>query len=831
MKRLAALLGLLPALASAQFGPEEKRAIDAFYVLSGRSVRDLESPAITAPLTPAGIAQAPTRPFETAETMRRLHEMAKTEPAWKLLRAIRTEMFSEGAEAPVLTSVSLPTQVPVELRAPVGRMIQTLAWANGEIRAALAPLSREERRALIDGLPGLVSSQRASFSFAKGTPRPAKELLSLVAKVDLARIRAAGVVVVEAAQQAAREIKANRGSLKQDVEFSTSGVKVVLSVGGKTFAAKDAMLCVILGGQNRVTGRYGAGIGYASALIDFGETEYDVDDASAGAGLLGVGVAYLGPHSGHLIGHSLCFGSGLAGVGALLKEGGANTFESGALSQGFGAFGFGLFVANGAKLDAIAGDFSQGSARGGGVGWFISRAKICALSATSGHRRAYAQGASIGFPGVPSGPTGGAGLCTLVGESASLEANGGAQGIGADGGLGSLAVDAGRSSLLRCPREGDGFAEDFGQASLFLSGEGARVEAGRAIGEARYGGFAFVEGRARNAIYSSEFLGGISRAGLALWIQTAPGAEYRIAKKLEQGEERWLLDLASLSLPEVSLGPTASGIALGAADATPTLEPGKASALDVVEGDRPASLAPESLLDPAALKGASLAWIRFAAAIAASQPEVAMRILRPSLESPDEDLSAGALAVAAEANLPVSEASVAAGLKKAKTAPFALRLAGRLGLKGEIGDILPLAAGSDETGIAAIRALADLGDPSALATGVALLGSPLDRVRTAAIDLVSKFPDSALSEGTRLIEQPDLVARRAGIRLLGKLGSAKALEAIGTRLKDPQPGVRIEAIRELSGRCPESAREAFLSLQSDPDPLVRLVSAGASIGL
>ena len=66
---------------------------------------------------------------------------------------------------------------------------------------------------------------------------------------------------------------------------------------------------------------------------------------------------------------------------------------------------------------------------------------------------------------------------------------------------------------------------------------------------------------------------------------------------------------------------------------------------------------------------------------------------------------------------------------------------------------------------------------------------------------------------------------RVGIELMAELGTATAMERIGEMLLDPRPGVRIECLLRLNGRCPAKFRADYLSLRNDPVNSVKSVAA------
>jgi HEAT repeat protein len=117
--------------------------------------------------------------------------------------------------------------------------------------------------------------------------------------------------------------------------------------------------------------------------------------------------------------------------------------------------------------------------------------------------------------------------------------------------------------------------------------------------------------------------------------------------------------------------------------------------------------------------------------------------------------------------------------------------------------------------------LAQIGDPQALGTGQFLMASPDLPIRKAAIQLVAKFPEAALETGKRQMHEPDEPTARTAVELLGVLGTPEALEAAAAALSDNRPGLRIQALLVLEGRCPPAHQAKMASLKdsrrSSPD--------------
>ncbi|MBX3095406.1 MAG: hypothetical protein KF812_00955, partial [Fimbriimonadaceae bacterium] len=109
-------------------------------------------------------------------------------------------------------------------------------------------------------------------------------------------------------------------------------------------------------------------------------------------------------------------------------------------------------------------------------------------------------------------------------------------------------------------------------------------------------------------------------------------------------------------------------------------------------------------------------------------------------------------------------------------------------------------------------------------------GHPDLLTRRAAVSLLSKNPEALLSAADRMAQEPDLVKARGALEALGLVGSQEALTVVAAYLMDPRPELRIEALRQLSGRVPEASRSTVISLQRDPVQLVREVARGCVLG-
>jgi hypothetical protein len=180
-----------------------------------------------------------------------------------------------------------------------------------------------------------------------------------------------------------------------------------------------------------------------------------------------------------------------------------------------------------------------------------------------------------------------------------------------------------------------------------------------------------------------------------------------------------------------------------------------------------------------------------------------------------------AMRICIDAVVKESAKHVAVALKKPPLQLLAVRLAGTVQAAEVVTEILPLAASSDgNLALAAAVALGQIGDSAALSTAEVLLDSGSLLIRKAALALFAKHPAHAQEVGSRRLKD-DERSSRLGVELIGLSSSREALELLGSLLTDSRPGVRLQAMLALDGRCPPSFRPQFLALRNDSSPVVR----------
>jgi hypothetical protein len=475
LRLLAALATVaVPLLCFGSLSQRERKVLDDALFIAGLNEDDLgyaKRPASDPYRLPIN-AMALDRPIAAADSLMDLHEGAQGTLA-EALNAGCAAAFGDPVQpaASPTGTTRLPPNIPEKLRRPLGHLLSCISEANGRIRYALRDLSATERRDLIEGLPQVaVETDHVKFGFVKRPKPKLEEMLSLLKRVDLGVIRSAGVRLaaqVEGALPTWRTLGATvpmAGTLR----FRVDGIAVELS--GQTdddHSSLNTGLCIDMGGRHRYTGRYGAGVGYASVLIDCGRGEFDVPDLSVGAGLLGIGLAYVMGDRSEFKGRSLCFGAGLAGFGALYCEGSTDVFQSKALTQGFGMFGCGVLLAAGGSGQFRGNLFAQGAARTQGFGWLIAQRgndvfREGGLLETEGGHWSRGQGYAEGYGSAP----GGLGLITNLGSDNVYVGEVGCQGAALAGGTGSF-CDIGGHGTRAASAEAQGFASDGSSAFLF----------------------------------------------------------------------------------------------------------------------------------------------------------------------------------------------------------------------------------------------------------------------------------------------------------------------------------------------------------------------------
>ncbi|MBI1756472.1 MAG: hypothetical protein HYR64_05135 [Fimbriimonas ginsengisoli] len=884
-----ALASLCVTHADAQLTAQERKGIeDALYV-GNLTPKDLEWQRIQfadpyrLPLIELGVA----RPLEAADELLGLHASAKGRSLSGLLQIANREVFGDMVhmKSPPNPTSALSSGLPGELNASVALLVHAIAWANGEVREALKGLSEAERRVLIESLPQwAVEEPKVRFGFVSKPQAERATILALLGRADLARIRRAAAGLAEAVERELPSIKgaAKSSSFRGIWRSKWNGVTVEIGgVRGDLHTSTDSMLCIDLGGTNRYAGRFGAGVGYCSVLIDLGDSTFDVPDLSVGVGVLGVGLAYLEGPKCTLRGRSLCFGAGLAGVGALHRATGPSDFDALALCQGFGQFGIGLLSCDGGPTRFSAGLFGQGAARTQGLGWLVDNGDGSAYRCGGPFPdqplfadvpRSYGQGFASGYREDTGGLSGGVGLLTAFGGRNTFWGGTYCQGASYWGSLGSCYVAGANNTFTAYHYAqasamhmtgaylfalgGDdafvvkygaahGIGHDYGVGFLLERGAGS-IWAGRdsrpGIGNANGLGICVAKGP-DNRAFGPPGVGNAARGSgsLGLFVDLLGGARY--AEGLADGEAAvrpdWGIALAS----EQRLDPPASPARLKPAVGSLSM-PGDEAMLGLYEratrwgvGTEARNVA-EAVAQLIGIGKPALAWmldhelraadrlsLRAFVAVASALSDEGGRLVADRIASKDVDEARNALRIAADARLAACGAAVAEALKRPELEQIAARAAGPTRSRQAVDSLLALSGSSNEaTALAALSSLSEIGDSHAATTAQALLGATSMPVRRAALVLLAKFPDVALPVGQDLARRPEEPFARRGIDLLAAVGSPAALVTVGPMLGDSRPGVRIQALLALDGRCPIEFRQALVALRDDRHPLVRAVA-------
>lgn len=425
------VLVVCATITTPQLRPEEVKGIEDSLYVGNLRLEDLEfeRKAFSDPSRLPLIDLALDKPLAAADRLMELHQVSAQANAARILKAACEMALNDRWPEPNYEEVervaTIPS-LPSAYQKPVVGLVNAVLEANATIRRALEQLSQDERRMLIEGLPvWAVEEPKVTFDFVKRQPAPQPELLKLMARVDVVRIRAESLRLMSAVSRIVPQLQqaAKSHTLQGVQRLRIGGVPIVLGGHGDDLHAdSDALITIDVGGHDRYIGRHGAGIGYASILIDLGGNDrYAGRDLNFGAGLLGIGIACdLGGNDTFETG-SLTLGAGLGGVGVFQKAGGNDSYRSVALSQGFGQFGVGLCHDLGGDDTYRLALWGQGASRTRGVGWLVDAAGSDVYRAgglslnfplfTDVHY-SFAQGVSSGYREDTGGLSGGIGLLT-----------------------------------------------------------------------------------------------------------------------------------------------------------------------------------------------------------------------------------------------------------------------------------------------------------------------------------------------------------------------------------------------------------------------------------
>lgn len=869
-------LGILiatSALAHSQLSNPEKQGISNALFLSNLEPADLVRPR--ANNGPAWTRNAINDPFLGIEQLATLQTNASTRSLPQLLSFLRTKVYEDpdAFEAGQLAPLEIPDSIPESLRPSVKRLAEAILRSNEAVRQGLTKLSPAERRTLVEALPRqAIGTAPVKFDFVR-QPMPESEVIQeLLSRVDLKWIRHAGQTLAQEIQEEIPKIKdaAKTAALTGKVKANINGV--VVEIGGTTddlHEDTDAVLCIDVGGNDRYTGRYGAGVGYSSLLIDLaGDDVYECPDLSIGAAILGVGLAFDLGGDDRLKGKSICFGAGIAGVGAFVKDGGDDDYRSVSLAQGFGYHGLGLLIDARGEDHYRIGILGQGAGKTGGIGWLIDKAGRDTYRSGGLANHPYlldttlslAQGAGDG-PGAIGCLTDLSGIDIYLSDSR-------AQGYGAREGVGALLDPVGGDTYS---------AASEAQSSAIQSGAGYLMDA---EGDDTYGlrisnghanasnyGLAILVDQQGNDLY----FGGDSRPGSATANATAVFVEVkgddRYAGPTGVGGAARGGGSVGVFVDLVGSDQYADGLANGQAkvdspwgnalDEVGTTQrvetpdppkPGTKAILDdpgmealfqrAAADDRPA------LDDLTAIGEPALRWMIARKLAKAVEPEVALiSWIAIQVGGPAEEICVAAIDLTKE---PVARAAIqvcqTAGFKRAGPriieaiaipglARTAIRSAGALEIVEAAPTLINLANGQDlALKRMAITSLGQLGDERSFALMQAQLESAEPEMRFAAINLLTKFRQRAVPLGKQLLTSSNEKSARAAIELLARIGTNEAINEICLGLADPRRGVQIQAMIALDGRVPRQFWPTIVELRKSGDPLVKAVATRIDLG-
>ncbi|MBC8065271.1 MAG: HEAT repeat domain-containing protein [Chlorobia bacterium] len=853
--------------AFAQLTPPERQGLADALFLSNLEIGNLTAQRSTT--GPMWARTAIDDPLMGQEQLTALQTLAGQRNLPQLLAHVRTKVVADSDSAvPAKGSeIEIPGEVPESLRPSLQRLIEALRQSNELVRLALQKLTSVERRTLIEALPRqAVGNAPIKFDFVR-QPMPENQIvLDLVSRIDLASLRTAGQHLAQAVQEEIPKLReaAKTAGLAGIAKLNIQGFVVELGgPGDDSHSDTDAVLCIDLGGNDRYSGRYGAGVGYSGVLIDLGgDDTYESPDLSIGAGVLGVGIAYDLGGDDRFKGKSICFGSGICGVGALLKEGGDDDYRAMSMSQGFSFHGIGLLLDTKGDDQYRVGLLGQGSAKANGLGWLIDKDGNDGYRSGGILESAYFEGLTVSTSqGAGDGP----GAVGILSELTGLETyNGGmyAQGSGRRGGIGALldqkgndAYTADRDAQASGAQQGAGFLWDASGDDLYT------LRSGNGHGFGHDHGVGFHLDSSGNDLYAAHDSrpATASANGLAIFIDVSGDDRY-------QGPP---------GIGEIARGGGSIGVfadlsgrdqyAEGLADGRARAEPSWGSALDIAgvgprieipDAPKPGSkplpddASMESIFRRAinddrvaideltAIGEPALRWI-LAKELSDSDPSVVSlavwlaTVLGESAESvcvaaidlSKEDQARAAIQICQDTGFRTASPKILAALEIPSLTNAAVRACGVLGLAESVPKLMALSDSSNpQTKRLSILALGQIGDERSLAVLEPQLDSSDPNFRRAAIEVFVKFPARALAKAKSMVTSSVEKTARTGIELLAAIVGDEALQEVGKGLRDPRRGVVIQSLLALDGRVPKEFRPLLINLRKSPDPLVSAVA-------
>ena len=777
-------------------------------------------------------------------------------------------------------------KVPEAIKPVILALVAQIQQCDSDIKASLGSLTPEEQRELIEGLPvWAVEEPKITFDFVHGKPATQKRVLQLLSKVDHMRILEAGVRLAADVEQAEASLRLGKFQFVGSVRANINGLPVlVCGTGPDVHDETDARLTIDLGGNDTYLGRHGAGVGYSSVLLDLaGDDQYNVKDLSVGAGVLGVGIAIDGGGNDSFRGKSICFGSGLCGMGLFEKDGGNDLYQATSLAQGFGLFGIGLCLDTSGDDVYNVKLFGQGAARTQGVGWLVDRQgsdqyRAGGLSMNeplfTGVAYSFSQGFGSGYREDTGGVSGGIGLLTdLQGDDFYLgetymqaasywfsigtlfDANGNDTYTGthycqasAMHCCGAYLFDlAGNDSYITKVGASLSIGHDYG-VSFLLDRAGDDIYAARdstpGVGVANGLGI-FVDGDGIDRYDGPPGQGNAARGTGSLGVFVDLGGQDRYRTGLEDAEgttsSTWgtAYDKESVaekgsaapdqhqppkpgSLPKPSDAEMEKIYALATQWGVGSAQQSVQDNVDKLIGIGLPGF--EWMLDKH-LATADRLQIRTFVAVAKALGPDAGGAVGPKAIGGSKAEKRNLIAIAMEAGIKDVGAILGPLMEDPDLRDVAIRAAGPLKATGAIESLNRMCLSDDKLlARSAMVSLSQIGSPDSVGTALAMLRSTDFLTREAAVSLLAQFPATLKDNAMTLLGDSDEARARLGLRLLAKLGGEDNYKAIAGSLLDPRPGLRIEALLQLDGHCPQEFGQAFLSLQKDPVPVVRAVA-------
>jgi hypothetical protein len=887
------LLLLLPSKGIAQITEAERKGLDGALYVGNLTEKDLqfERKGLNDPYRlPIGTL-ALDDPLTASDRIFSLHSNATQSISDSLANACHVAF-----EDPIVPPQGLPTlgplpdETPDSIRDILEILIGAIDESNRCVHQALAKLSPSERREIIEGLPIMCAADKSvHFGFTTKQEVSQDRMLALLGRVDLPAIRASGARLSHVVETQLPLLKklASTTRFEKSMRFVVCGYRVELSSDDDAVhASRDTNLFIGFGDRNHFTGRFGAGIGYSSILIDCGnQSYYDVPDLSVGVGVLGVGLAYTTGQGDVFNGKSVCFGAGLAGVGGFSHEGSDASFRTGPLSEGFGCFGEGLLIDNGDR-DVFSGrSFCQGAARTGGIGWLVELgaqdrydsegyAEIEGKMGTISN----SQGCAAGFGSDDGLLSGGLGIVTTTGPGQSYVGGLRCQAAATWGGVASIA-DLGHGSTHNGIQEDQGYANH--EAATFLYAMGGygsyTTKFGTCEACASDSSVAFVMDRRGHDIFSSKD-GSPARAlrnSLAIFLTCGDGNTFMS----EPTSAAPPATLSSLGLfcdlgahnqysENHSFVPIQVNDRLSVFFQSP--EPlGETPFASVTGGERVQRFAPGSAPNPGESEMAS-EWERakgggfnasqarerlvgigtpavefilsrelgnwnsgaasILGAIVSEVGDEARKALALDIASTDPLRRQNALRIACLAPGKGMDQAIVAALATPELRKLAARAAGLCQVHDSVSLLQPLCASSDPLlALDALIALDQIGDRASAGTAAACLTSSSWPMRRAAIELIAKFPVDAVVAASGLLAGSLEQVRRTGVEVLAAMNDQDGYRRLGHLLDDPSPGIELEALIALQNHVPDDLQAKVATLQQSLDPFVRRLAVGMPV--